>query len=466
MPRRQPSSASLRAAANAADGTPSSVRRYDSLKHSREQVKRKADVVLGAGSSAATSMRSVSVASTRSSEASMPTMPLDTASTFGGAGNSTDPAVIQAITQTMIGEFMWKDTRRNFSKEMSGNRHKRFFWLHPYTKTLYWSSMDPGGEHTAESRAKSVFISGIKIIQDENSQSPGLWNETIVLATPQREIYVTAPNKERHEVWVNALSYLIQRPSQATMSGRASIVPPDTMQTPVRTDHYDATDEFGRSSKLLPGSISLRSFGTDMSTPKAMPPLRSHTSMSTRRKSVTGKKPGTAAHDYLLRTESAGAGSTMGRIQSGIETDFQQISRSEGRMSDEIDAFEGLENVRACCNGKHDLSSLAHRHHQHVASTRPSTRRHASNDVSSTAGSYYGVPKPRAGSPSFNHASSRTPSRASTNASHESRDVHTKDAGMTPGSIKGKSYKRIPSFGIIATSRASSKKASPSGRAS
>jgi hypothetical protein len=61
---------------------------------------------------------------------------------------------------------------------------------------------------------------------------------------------------------------------------------------------------------------------------------------------VTGKKPGTAAHDYLLRTESAGAGSTMGRIQSGIETDFQQISRSEGRMSDEIDAFEGLENVR------------------------------------------------------------------------------------------------------------------------
>jgi hypothetical protein len=155
MPRRQPSSASLQAAANAADGTPSSVRRYDSLKHSREQVKRKADVVLGAGSSAAPSMRSVSVASTRSSGASMPTMPLDTASTFGGAGNSTDPAVIQAITQTMIGEFMWKDTRRNFSKEMSGNRHKRFFWLHPYTKTLYWSSMDPGGEHTAESRAKS-----------------------------------------------------------------------------------------------------------------------------------------------------------------------------------------------------------------------------------------------------------------------------------------------------------------------
>jgi len=68
---------------------------------------------------------------------------------------SSDPALIQAITQVMIGEFMWKNTRRTLGKGMSENRHKRFFWVHPYVKTLYWSPVDPGGENTAEARSKS-----------------------------------------------------------------------------------------------------------------------------------------------------------------------------------------------------------------------------------------------------------------------------------------------------------------------
>jgi hypothetical protein len=149
---------SLKAAVEAVSAletsTASSSRRYNSVKRSRERVKRKADVIFSSRTSQETS-RSVSVASTRASETNMRRVHADAGSTFGGADNSTDPAVIQSITQTMIGEWLWKDTRRNFSKEMSGNRHKRFFWLHPYTKTLYWSSVDPGGEQTAESRAKS-----------------------------------------------------------------------------------------------------------------------------------------------------------------------------------------------------------------------------------------------------------------------------------------------------------------------
>ena len=68
---------------------------------------------------------------------------------------ATDPSIIHAITQTMIGEFLYKYTRRPIGKGHGERRHKRFFWVHPYTKTLYWSSADPGSSNVSESSAKS-----------------------------------------------------------------------------------------------------------------------------------------------------------------------------------------------------------------------------------------------------------------------------------------------------------------------
>lgn len=90
----------------------------------------------------------ISMASSRTSEGGFDT-PVRT------GGDSTDPAVIHAITQTMIGEFLHKYTRRAIGKGISEKRHKRFFWVHPYTKTLYWSSADPGAQNTNQSSAKS-----------------------------------------------------------------------------------------------------------------------------------------------------------------------------------------------------------------------------------------------------------------------------------------------------------------------
>lgn len=72
-----------------------------------------------------------------------------------GAGGATDPAVIHSITQTMIGEFLYKYTRRAIGKGHGERRHRRFFWVHPYTKTLYWGSADPGSAGVTESTAKS-----------------------------------------------------------------------------------------------------------------------------------------------------------------------------------------------------------------------------------------------------------------------------------------------------------------------
>ena len=70
-------------------------------------------------------------------------------------GAGTDPNVIHAITQTMIGEYLYKYTRKAIGKGHAERRHKRFFWIHPYTKTIYWSAVDPGASNVHESSAKS-----------------------------------------------------------------------------------------------------------------------------------------------------------------------------------------------------------------------------------------------------------------------------------------------------------------------
>lgn len=75
-------------------------------------------------------------------------------------------------TQTMIGEYLYKYTRKVMGAGISEKRHKRFvsdvsqgtlflshpffqFWIHPYTRTLYWSAKDPASGGASESTSKS-----------------------------------------------------------------------------------------------------------------------------------------------------------------------------------------------------------------------------------------------------------------------------------------------------------------------
>lgn len=73
------------------------------------------------------------------------------------------PSVIDAVAQTMIGEWMWKyvrrrksfglsespqtefDNGRNNGEGLTGNgtRHKRWVWLAPYERAVMWSSKQP-----------------------------------------------------------------------------------------------------------------------------------------------------------------------------------------------------------------------------------------------------------------------------------------------------------------------------------
>ncbi|CAO3572349.1 unnamed protein product [Mortierella alpina] len=127
----------------------------------------------------------------------------------------TDPTMIQVITQTMIGDYLWKYTRRRMANMMGEKRHRRYVWVHPYTKTIYWSQYNPGAEGTREQRAKSALILAVAQISDgnhsgQNSDLPGI---SLLVQTTSRNLKLTAPTREKHELWFQAISYLLSRPS-------------------------------------------------------------------------------------------------------------------------------------------------------------------------------------------------------------------------------------------------------------
>ncbi|KAF9528362.1 hypothetical protein CPB83DRAFT_791687 [Crepidotus variabilis] len=278
-------------------------------------------------------------------------------------GQSTDPTVIHAITQTMIGEFMYKYTRQTFGKGVGERRHRRFFWVHPYTKTLYWSSADPGSTNVTESSAKSAYIEGVRSVLDPNPMPPGLYQYSVIVSTPQREMKITAPTKERHDIWLNALKYLLARPSNPNLTSPANntILP----QTP-----GSATDD---ERQLVTSPLSQRSTRTALrgetwnTTPRGQ---RSRSQLSVG--GSVGKRSGTPALEYLRWNgpESPYSPDRSFVDVPGHDADELDFELHDESMSDE--GYEGLENVRACCDGRHTVGhSGKHHHHHHHHNHQP-----------------------------------------------------------------------------------------------
>ena len=82
----------------------------------------------------------------------------NTANTGDTAGSSTQATgVVDAIAQTMVGEWMFKYVRRRKSfgvpesssrDDSSNDRHKRWVWLAPYERAILWSSKQPSSNST------------------------------------------------------------------------------------------------------------------------------------------------------------------------------------------------------------------------------------------------------------------------------------------------------------------------------
>ncbi|KAG4029581.1 hypothetical protein MFRU_015g01190 [Monilinia fructicola] len=129
--------------------------------------------------------------------------------------------VVDAIAQTMVGEWMFKYVRRRKSFGVSdqdgdnatnGTRHKRWVWLAPYERAVMWSSKQPtSGSALLGKTGRKLTIQSVLDVKDDNPPpkgSGGLFNRSILILTPARALKFTAVSRERHYLWLTALSFL------------------------------------------------------------------------------------------------------------------------------------------------------------------------------------------------------------------------------------------------------------------
>ncbi|KAF1818358.1 uncharacterized protein K489DRAFT_384970 [Dissoconium aciculare CBS 342.82] len=357
---------------------------------------------------------------------------------------STDPRMIQAITQTMIGEYLWKYTRKTGRNETSSTRHRRFFWVHPYTRTLYWSENDPSTAGRSMLKAKSVAIDAVRVITDDHVYPPGLHRKSLVVVTPGREIVFTAPSSQRHETWYNALSYLLLKTEEeereaallAAQGGEDGDGDPDDSRagfgrsvrrslnratrslsrhsqggpnnprrssftsrasrtsSPQRSEAVSNLVHHNRRSVPAPSSISSSSQRNRDTTTTALPapptlsaaahPPRNPTAASREVSSgsVGGRFSSLASRFGSSNTRSGGgrasaepprgtgASATTGGVSSAMSGSYHEahgapVGESAEDIRTQLEMQERnadlLENVRACCDGKHDVGSLSNR---------------------------------------------------------------------------------------------------------
>lgn len=89
---------------------------------------------------------------THRSQPSTNTANTESTNPLPASGSQQVSGVVEAIAQTMVGEWMFKYVRRRKSfgvadgggrEENSNDRHKRWVWLAPYERAILWSSKQP-----------------------------------------------------------------------------------------------------------------------------------------------------------------------------------------------------------------------------------------------------------------------------------------------------------------------------------
>ncbi|KAI9597677.1 meiotic cell cortex C-terminal pleckstrin homology-domain-containing protein [Syncephalis fuscata] len=294
----------------------------------------------------------------------------------------TDPQVIQAITQTMIGEYLFKFTTRSIMGGTSERKHRRFFWVHPYTKTLYWSTKAPGTDVGTFSRsvstAKSACILSVRVFLEGN-HSDGLASYYIVIATPKRHLKIKAEDDDRHHIWLRALSYLQSRSNgPATPIGTTTSMlfnSPTQLQRITLLDGDDTTTTATRTatasnrqpqSPSRPSlSIAIPSNALTTTGTNGLHSIPTPTPVSAR--SATGHHPGLSAmasripHSNTAPTSrSIMSRPSMTRLFSAFHSHTPSTHRPNRSLDeDDLSDEEDIANLLRCCDGKHDVSHLS-----------------------------------------------------------------------------------------------------------
>ncbi|GAM86553.1 hypothetical protein ANO11243_045670 [Dothideomycetidae sp. 11243] len=165
-----------------------------------------------------------------------------------------DAQLIDAVATAMIGEWLWKyASKRSSFGSHEGNRkpyedasrQKRWVWLSPHDRTIMWGSKQPSSGQALMGRSsRRLRIKTVLDVKDDNSaprttnNGMGCFGRSIIVLSPERALKLTATTKERHYLWLMALSFLAnpaqgppqipRLPSSAALPGiRKGINAPD-----------------------------------------------------------------------------------------------------------------------------------------------------------------------------------------------------------------------------------------------
>ncbi|KTW25632.1 hypothetical protein T552_03492 [Pneumocystis carinii B80] len=271
---------------------------------------------------------------------------------------SIDPQIIRSITQTMIGEYLWKYTRKHARKELSRNRHLRFFWIHPYSRSLYWSKRNPSTSYGQESYAKSAFIESVRVVYDNNNYPQGIHNRSIVVITPTRAIKFTAGTSTSHELWYQALSYLTSQINPLAEISSNTVESIETKRCNLASRKT--------SDNLDPLFKQPRDSSSTLTTSSNKPPsdrksyLQRHPSLPKLNQII-----GSSINSYSsMRVKKSPSKDDLLSEESHLEEKYRRINS--------IIKQANLENVRSCCNGKHDVGTLSYRSRSFSSESRQS----------------------------------------------------------------------------------------------
>ncbi|KAK2875150.1 hypothetical protein FQN49_001734 [Arthroderma sp. PD_2] len=324
------------------------------------------------GASSKTRLRHGSIASRRSSISSF-VSELDDRFNLSrseyGFEPGTDPRMIQAITQTMIGEFLWKYTRKAGRPDFSQTRHRRYFWVHPFTRTLYWSTQSPQTASKAQLMAKSVAIEAVRVVSDDNPYPPGLHRKSLEVVTPGRTMRFTAATSQRHETWFNALSYLLLRANEDDGELALNGTPEDAANdfNPSLNGRTSRMTEYSRRSAASHNSRTARGMPRQYDlTPGHESPSLSVRPPDSTLKAEQGRQGSVSRLSSMFKSSGVMGtfssrksryGSKRGSVDdTSHEDSAEDLRRILERQEREADR---IENVRACCDGKHDVGSLS-----------------------------------------------------------------------------------------------------------
>ncbi|KAL0093584.1 meiotic cell cortex C-terminal pleckstrin homology-domain-containing protein [Phycomyces blakesleeanus] len=145
---------------------------------------------------------------------------------------------IPTVARTMIGDWMLKYTRKRVGQGISEKKHRRFFWIHPYSMTLYWSTQEPG-TRGGPSDAKSALVESFKVdsnpVEAQTKEPPSLTINTLT-----RNLKIQCLSHETHAVWIKSLYYLLNKTRKNIPSCTPSYLLPPTSKASNNSSDYSA----------------------------------------------------------------------------------------------------------------------------------------------------------------------------------------------------------------------------------